>query len=59
MKRDIWTLLAAFASFGFLGWVVVATPNQSALKGDPDRPFPVESSLLRVSQDSPHMRNER
>jgi hypothetical protein len=40
MQRDIWTVLAAVASVGFLGWVVVATPDQSALRGDPDRPLP-------------------
>jgi hypothetical protein len=58
MQRDIWTVLAAVASFAFLGWVVVATPDQSALR-DADRRLPVESKLLHVSQNSPYMRNER
>ena len=57
MRRDIWSVLAAVASFGFLGWVVVNTPDQSALRDDPDRPSP--SKLLHVSQNSPYMRDER
>ena len=57
MRRDIWSVLAAVASFGFLGWVVVNTPDQSALRSDPNRP--VESKLLHVSQNSPYMRDER
>ena len=59
MRRDIWSVLAAVASFGFLGWVVVNSPDQSALRGDSDRSLPVESKLLQVSQNSPYMRDER
>jgi hypothetical protein len=59
MQRDIWALLAAVAAFGFLGWLVVATPDQSALRGDPDRPLPVERASLAASENSPYMRTER
>jgi hypothetical protein len=61
-QGDYWAIIATALSAGFIGWIVVGTPERSALRRDQHetaRAMSSDPGLLRISQNSPHMRDER
>ena len=62
MKQDVPTIVAVALAAGFVGWIILGNQERSALRHDPHelaRRMSSDPALLRVSQNSPHMRTER